>query len=357
MESVNVTSEILRSQLLELEQAAKLVSTARQYNMHQYQQVSAHWRDSKNRELGVIVNESNTALRNIEKVLLEGQKKLALILNAVIEYESTNISSTGNSAEYEGGYTRHLSSEEVNARWQSAVNSIDEQINNYREALLARGVPDCVWLNSLLARSRGNMLEQAGYELDAASGHATTTTNNSNAYQSPGDYISFYNQLAADFHKYCAETTNPNYNSDCVDKWHVNCQRCVPTYEMLRRGENVTTLPRESDYDYLSSDPFSVWNNPSVIQCRGNDLSEIEDTMRSWGDGARAQVIVMWTETQGHTFIAEQRDGVTHYIDPQSGNENYVDWIDSAIPGRTQFCRIDNLETTDLIRNCYREVE
>ena len=127
------------------------------------------------------------------------------------------------------------------------------------------------------------------------------------------------------------------------------CEQCF--------RENVTTLPCESDYDYLSSEPFSVWNNPSVIQCRGNDLSEIEATMRKWGDGARAQVIVMWTETQGHTFIAEQRDGVTHYIDPQSGNENYVDWIDSAILGRTQFCRIDNLETTDLIRNCYREVE
>ena len=357
MADVNVTSEILRSQLLELKQAADQVSSARKYIVQQYEQVSVQWNDSKNRELGAIVNESNTALRNIEKVLLQGQKNLALILKEVIEYESTNISSSGIGTEQEGGYTRHLSPEEVNARWQSAVNSIDEQINNYREALHARGVPDCAWLNSLLAKHRANMLEQSGYELDVASGNAASTTNNGNAYQYPGDYTSFYNQLAADFRKYCAETTNPNYNPDCVDKWYVNCQRCVPTYEMLRRGEHVTALPCESDYDYLASEPFSVWNNPLVIQCTGNDQSEIESSMRNWGDGARAQVTVMWTETQGHTFVAEQRNGVTHYIDPQSGNENYVDWIDSALPGRTQFCRIDNLETTDLIRNCYREVE
>lgn len=254
-------------------------------------------------------------------------------------------------------FPKHLSPEETNARWKSAVNSIDEQIENYREALLARGVPDCAWLSSLLATHRANMLEQSGYDLDVASGKKATTTNRADAYQYPGDYTSFYNQLASEFFSHCATATNPNYNSDSVDKWYVNCQRCVPTYELLRRGKNVTALPCISDYDYLSASPFSVWENPIVIHCTGNDQNEIESSMKNWGDGARAQITVMWTETQGHTFVAEQRDGKTHYIDPQSGNENYTDWIDSALPGKTQFCRIDNLETSDLIKQCYREIK
>ena len=135
----------------------------------------------------------------------------------------------------------------------------------------------------------------------------------------------------------------------------MNCQRCVPTYEMLRRGFDVTALPCTNDYDYLSSHPYSVWENVEVISCTGEDKTEIENAMSSWDDGARAQIVVMWTQFSGHTFIAEQRNGETVYIDPQSGNENYTDWIDSAIPERTQFCRIDNINTTDLINRCCRE--
>lgn len=356
MADVNVSSETIKKQISELQQSAALIDGTRKAILNQYQQLSSQWNDSKSRELGTIVNESNTALRNIEKIFLQGEKNLTLILQEIIEYETTNLSSVNN-ASVETGYSRHLSPEETNARWQMAVNSIDEQIENYRETLLARGVPNCVWLSSILAKHRANMLEQAGYELDVASGNENISTNNANAYQYPGDYSAFYDQLAAEFFTYCAESTNPNYNADSVDKWFVNCQRCVPTYEMLRRGENVTALPCESNYDYLSSAPFSVWNNPVVISCTGNDNIEIESAMENWGDGARAQIIVMWTETNGHTFIAEQRDGRTHYIDPQSGNENFIDWIDSALPGRTQFCRIDNLEATDLISNCYREIE
>ena len=86
MADVNVTSEILKSQLLELKQAAEQVSSARQYIVQQYQQVSVQWNDSKNRELGAIVNESNSALRSIEKTFLQGQKKLLLLLREVMEY-------------------------------------------------------------------------------------------------------------------------------------------------------------------------------------------------------------------------------------------------------------------------------
>ena len=357
MAGVNVSSETIRKQIAELKRATEEIAAARQSITQQYQQLSFGWNDSKSRELGAIVSEANTALRNIEKVLLQGQKSLALLLKEIEDYESLNITPNGGGADQASVLSLHLSPEEVNHRWESAVRSIDERIANYRDGLHARGVPDCVWLNALLAKHRANMLEQSGYELDVASGHAASTVHNGNAYQYPGDYVAFYDQLAADFRTYCSRAANPNYNPDRMDKWRVNCQRCVPTYELLRRGENVTALPRESANDYLATAPFAVWNNPTVIRCAGNGQSEIESAMQNWGDGARAQVTVMWTETQGHVFIAEQRDGRTHYIDPQSGNEDYVEWTYSAMPDRTRFCRIDNLEPTDWIRNCYREID
>lgn len=266
------------------------------------------------------------------------------------------INGSGGASGTNSSFSRHLSPAEVSTRWEIAIQSINEQIENYREALNQRGVPDCKWLDKTLGSHKVAMLEQEAYELDVASGHSSTSIHNSDSYRYPDDYESFYNQLAGDFRTYCAEATNPNYNPGEVNEWYINCQRCVPTYEMLRRGLDVTALPCNGGYDYLASHPFSVWENASVLLCRGSGKSEIESAMRAWGDDARAQITVMWTRTSGHTFLAEQRGGKTYFIDPQSGNENYLDWVDSAIPGMTQFCRIDDLNSSPLINHCYREV-
>lgn len=289
----------------------------------------------------------NAQLAEIEQSILY-VNKLVSKLKEINTYGGTTV--TTNS------YSRHLSLDEVSNRWGIAVQSINEQIENYREALYQRDVPDCKWLDKTLASHRAAMLEQEAYELDVASGHATTSVHSPDSYRYPGDYSAFYNQLAEEFRTYCAETTNPNYNPAEVNKWYINCQRCVPTYELLRRGLEVTALPCDGGYDYLASHPFSVWENANIIPCTDQGKSKIETAMNLWGDGARAQIIVMWTRTSGHTFLAEQRDGRTYFIDPQSGNQNYLDWVDSAIPGMTQFCRIDNLNTSPYIKHCYREV-
>ena len=289
----------------------------------------------------------NIQLAEIEQSILYVHE-LVSKLKEINTYGGANV--TTNS------FSRHLSPAEVSTRWGAAVQSINEQIENYRKALNQRGVPDCKWLDKTLAAHRAAMLEQEAYELDVASGHGANSIHSADSYQYPGDYSSFYDQLAGEFRTYCAEATNPNYNPAEVNKWYINCQRCVPTYEMLRRGLDVTALPCDGEYDYLASHPFSIWENANIISCTGHGKDEIESVMSSWGEGARAQIIVMWTHTAGHTFLAEQRGGRTYFIDPQSGNENYLDWVDSAIPGMTQFCRIDNLETSPLISHCYREV-
>lgn len=148
---------------------------------------------------------------------------------------------------------------------------------------------------------------------------------------------------------------NPNY--DLGTEWKVNCQRCVPTHEMRRRGYDVTAMPRpEADPSRLRYEPFSVWKSPEIIRCPGNGLESIREKMREWGDGARAQVVVSWKHTNsGHTFCAEQVNGKTIFYDPQTGKTDVSAYFRRVEPGATQFCRIDNQDVTEKIMACCKK--
>ena len=148
---------------------------------------------------------------------------------------------------------------------------------------------------------------------------------------------------------------NPNYNLG--REWKINCQRCVPTFEMRRRGYDVTTKPRGNGLDYLAYNPFGVWKNPEVITADGNGKRDIENKMAQWGDGARAQVVVMWKGApMGHTFFAEQVNGKTRFYDPQNGSMDVTDYFNRVAPGSVRFCRVDNLEPSDKMKDCFRKV-
>lgn len=149
---------------------------------------------------------------------------------------------------------------------------------------------------------------------------------------------------------------NPNYDLDM--KWKVNCQRCVPTHEMRRRGYDVIAMPKpEADPYKLSYNPFSVWESPEIMRCSGSGMENISDRMREWGDGARAQVVVFWKHTNaGHTFCAEQVNGKTVFYDPQTGKTDVSDYFRRVAPDTTLFCRIDNQDVTERIRDCCKKV-
>lgn len=354
MSDVSANIEELKRQLSVLRNGASELEAVRKKILLQYQQLGTGWNDEKYRALGVIVSDSNNALRTIEKILLQGQKSLLEIISAAQEYEDTNLTGAGSGS---SGYTRHLTSDEINEKWQSGVASIDEQINNYREALMERGVPACAWLDRVLAQHRAAMLQQESLDLSMAGGQISAEDYSpSQFYQSPGDYHSFYDSLAADFMMFCLAGTNPNYNTSTV--YRDNCQRCVPTYELRRRGVEAEVHPSNYGSDHLAYYPFDVWDNARVLSTQGSGLDDIRSEMQSWGDGARAQVVVLWDDgfgTNGHTFMAEQRNGETVFFDPQTGSDNVADYFDDVIPNTTQFCRIDNLQTTNYINDCYFE--
>ena len=166
------------------------------------------------------------------------------------------------------------------------------------------------------------------------------------------DNVGKWDDIPADISaKANIDAANPNYYSG--DEWKVNCQRCVPTYEMRSRGYDVTAQPCIDDNDDLSYNPFDVWEQPDIKTCTGNGMEDIQKQMAEWGDGARSQVVVLWDNGYGgHTFTAVQHNGSTHFVDPQNGDMDVSWYFNEASPGDTQFCRIDKLQPSNRILDC-----
>lgn len=154
---------------------------------------------------------------------------------------------------------------------------------------------------------------------------------------------------------------NPSFRTR-DPKWAQNCQRCVPAYEMRRRGYDVVAKPRETDKDGKPSKADRVWNGwmgifkgASFERCGGSGRARCDSLMKQWGDGARAEVYVAWPRKLGggaHVFVAENRDGKIVYIDPQSAKEDASGYFKNVLKGRTMIARIDNLDPSDLIDGC-----
>lgn len=150
-----------------------------------------------------------------------------------------------------------------------------------------------------------------------------------------------------------ASGTNPNYGNG--REWGLNCQRCVIAYEMRRRGYDVEAQARKmngtdtvaENWDNLMT---GMRGNYTPVTGR-NQPQKMANQMASYGDGARAVVYVKWKgRNSAHVFIAEQIDGVTHFIDPQAGKTIDVDhYMSMASPKYTRMYRVDNLEPNQFL--------
>lgn len=143
--------------------------------------------------------------------------------------------------------------------------------------------------------------------------------------------------------------TNPHYSQD-YEAYSSNCQRCVLTYEARRRGYDVTALPTYSgDLLPYGRDYMKGLSNPKTIDL-GKSKRKLESEMKSFGNGSRAIVHVS-KGRNGHVFIAEQRNGKTVYIDPQT-NSRYSNLSLSRVSS-AQLTRIDNQQFTDYAKNAF----
>lgn len=159
--------------------------------------------------------------------------------------------------------------------------------------------------------------------------------------------------------------TNPNYIKGVRNEYSTNCQRCVPTYEMRRRGYNVEALPNSGDGLGRLSMIVKMWglnkNDKYYISSKllvggANKKVDYNQEYADWfkfiGDmpnGARVQVGWMWKGSRtGHTIMAEKKAGKLVFIDPQTQSIKNRDEFVADVKARPRYAfwafRVDNRE-------------
>ena len=202
----------------------------------------------------------------------------------------------------------------------------------------------------------------------AAAGSAAGAAGAAGAADRPGVVPGWKKIEGAHDYKSDMKAVNPGYSTQSLE-WTNNCQRCVPAYELRQRGYDVQATPRPTvlkksfftgevekvvtSDDHLSWHPFDAWIPPDSVPCPGG-IGDIERQMREWGDGARAEVMVYWQGAHGggHVFVAQQINGITHFIDPQSGEEGVGYYFDHCITERICICRTDNKIPSGYVMDC-----
>lgn len=128
--------------------------------------------------------------------------------------------------------------------------------------------------------------------------------------------------------------TNPNY--DKAREYQINCQRCVPTYEMRRRGYDVEALGNlrgsvklgnlEKMKELWSLEDKDILRNYIEIKRGENitikdaDFGNVLDFIEDSDIGSRFQISWWWSKNRtGHTVVAENTRKGAMFIDPQLG--------------------------------------
>lgn len=142
---------------------------------------------------------------------------------------------------------------------------------------------------------------------------------------------------------------NPNYTTGGAP-YHVNCQRCVPAYEMRRRGYDVIAKPKPAANNTVlwGSEPFADSAGNPVSYTMNQTEAAVKRELKNAPDGARYGIYVAWKGRNrgAHVFVAEKQGGVVRYIDPQPGRLDASGYFALGRPGQFGYLRMDNLDIT-----------
>lgn len=142
---------------------------------------------------------------------------------------------------------------------------------------------------------------------------------------------------------------NPYYTTGGTP-YHVNCQRCVPTYEMRRRGYDVIAKPKPVANNTVlwGSEPFADSAGNPVSYTMNQTEAAVKRELKNAPDGARYGIYVAWKGRNrgAHVFVAEKQGGVVRYIDPQPGRLDASGYFALGRPGQFGYLRMDNLDIT-----------
>lgn len=158
--------------------------------------------------------------------------------------------------------------------------------------------------------------------------------------------------------------TNPDY----IDgKWEYrnNCQRCVQTYELRRRGYDVEAMPKKRKGDTVNwgSEIFNGYGKSPQATRNAFTFNQTEAAVKAElanaPEGARYTIYIQWKKSRSaHVFIAEKDNGVVKYLDPQTNKVDASDYFLRGRKGKFGFFRMDDKPITDdetIIRNTVRK--
>ena len=137
-----------------------------------------------------------------------------------------------------------------------------------------------------------------------------------------------------------------------------NCARCVPAYEMRRRGFDVfaAKAPKNWIEDNIGISDFKkVFLNMEWKECNDSGKEEIERFLLDSGHGSRVEISLK-TKKGLHLFVAENDNGRIRFIDPQKSLGNVEKYFSYSRIGKTEFARIDNLVPSEFIKECLEVV-
>jgi len=153
-----------------------------------------------------------------------------------------------------------------------------------------------------------------------------------------------------------AVKANPRYSEG--GKFRTNCQKCVPVYELRRRGFNLEALPRDKNSHFVDNDRKlpSAWgekkmdyNGREVKNGRvvSKPLSGMIKALGEFPEGSRVQMNYQYTRRRsGHTIVVEKvaksdkyPQGVM-FVDPQPGT--ITNKFDPKGKNKFSLLRLDN---------------
>lgn len=122
---------------------------------------------------------------------------------------------------------------------------------------------------------------------------------------------------------------NPNHKGIKNDPYSINCQSCVPVYELRRRGYNVEALPRGTlEQEVLAGGEWNFWKNADGTACRESDTIKPKENMNSlemaiWmnetiGEGQRFSWSYFHEKGSGHMVVVFKENGKLRMYDPQT---------------------------------------
>ena len=170
------------------------------------------------------------------------------------------------------------------------------------------------------------------------------------------DYVDYYDKFAVKKEPMSIEedmkNVNPSYNKGEWDGYSNNCAWCTYTYELRRRGYDVTA-PYDSDgmtaleiaqfYKDTTVDDFKEVSAGKGSSYQAN-AAKLFDSLKDEGNGARGNLSVFWNSGGGHSMAWEVVDGTPYVLDTQTNTSYDLETFTKELAPSVYWDRKDDIE-------------